>query len=95
VHVATRVAQVDELAARIDGARQAAAAALAGLQARLAGRLWLPPALAAQWCAAHEATRDTATALAARAAAARAGFAALKVDEALPPLVPAAPTVEA
>ncbi len=95
LHVATRLAQVDELAARVDGARQAAAAALAGLQARLAGRLWLPPERAARWCAAHEATRDTATALAARLAAVRAGFAALKVDEALPPRVPSAPAAAA
>ena len=95
VHVAARLAQVDELAARVDGARQAAAEALAGLQARLAGRLWLPPELAARWCAAHEATRDTAQALAGRLAGVRAGFAALDVDEALPPVEPAAPAAAA
>lgn len=88
VHVATRLAQVDELAATVDAARRAAADALAALQARLAGRLWLPPELAARWCGAHEATRDGAQALADRLAAVRAGFAALKVDDGLPAQVP-------
>jgi MoxR-like ATPase len=88
VHVAARVAQVDELAARIDAVRAQAAAALAALQARLAGRIWLPPRTAAAWCGAHQATRDGAAALAGRLAAVRAGFAALKVDDSLPPEVP-------
>ncbi len=95
VHVATRLAQVDELAATVDAARRAAADALAALQARLAGRLWLPPELAARWCGAHEATRAAAQALADRLAAVRAGFAALKVDDRLPPQVPAVPQVAA
>lgn len=95
VHVATRLAQVDELAAQVQAARQAAADALAALQSRLAGRLWLPPELAARWCGAHEATRDHAQALDGRLAAVRAGFAALKVDDGLPPSVPAAPRMAA
>lgn len=95
VHVATRLAQVDELAAQVRAARQAAADALAALQARLAGRLWLPPDLATRWCGAHEATRDVAQALAGRLAAVRAGFAALKVDDGLTPAVPPAPRMAA
>ena len=95
VHVATRVAQVDELAARIDAVRAAAADALAALQAQLAGRFWLPPQTAAAWCSAHQATHDAAAALAARLMAVRAGFAALKVDDGLPPEVPAPPAARA
>ena len=95
VHVATRLAQVDELLASIEAVRQAAADALSALQARLAGRLWLPPELVARWCGAHEATRDSAQALADRLAAVRAGFAALKVDDSLPPEVPAVPRAAA
>lgn len=88
VHVAARLAQVDELAGRLDSAMQAAAAALAALQARLAGRLWLPPELAATWCGAHEQTLAVASALAARLAAVRAGFAALRIDDSLQPDAP-------
>ena len=90
VHVSTRVAQVDELAARVQQARAAAADALQALQARLAGRLWLPPELVDAWCGAHQATLAVADGLLARLAGTRAGFAALRVDESLtgnaPPL---------
>ena len=43
VHVAARVAQVDAVLAQVAALRAPAAAALADLQARLQGRLWLPP----------------------------------------------------
>ncbi|MEN9631091.1 MAG: hypothetical protein RJA10_4319 [Pseudomonadota bacterium] len=88
VHVATRLAQVDELALRVAGARQAAADALADLQARLVGRLWLPPELAGAWCGAHRQTLATADALAQRLQSVRQGFAALKVDDRLPAVAP-------
>ena len=89
VHVATRLAQVDELAARVALARQAAADALADLLARLAGRLWLPPELAEAWCDTHRHTAATADALLQRLQAVRGGFAALKVDDRLPAVAPA------
>ena len=88
VHVAARLAQVDDLAARVHAVCQTAADALATLQARLAGRLWLPPEYAAAWCGAHEQTLAGVAALAARLQAVRAGFAALKVDERLPENAP-------
>jgi MoxR-like ATPase len=89
VHVAARLAQVDELAAQVAAARAPVQAALDALQARLAGRLWLPPALGDEWCGAHRQTLATLDGFAARLAAARAGFAALRIDETLPPLAPA------
>ena len=89
VHVAARLQQVDELAGRIDAVRAAAATALAALQARLAGRLWLPPELQERWCGAHRQTLDNATELVARLQAVRAGFAALRID---PGLAGPAPT---
>ena len=89
VHVAARLAQVDELAERVEAARQAASAALAELRAGVAGRLWLPPERAAAWCAAHEQTLAIASTLTERLHAVRAGFAALKVDPDLPAAEPA------
>ncbi len=80
VHVRARLDQVDELAARLDEARLQAAAELAALQARLRDRLWLPPELARDWCAAHESTLSVVDDLRSRLAAARAGFAALPVE---------------
>lgn len=89
VHVAARLAQLDDLALRVDAARAEAAAALVALQARLQGRLWLPPELADAWCSAHQHTLAQAQALAARLAAIRAGFAALRIDDTLPATEPA------
>jgi MoxR-like ATPase len=91
VHVQARVAQVDEVAAQADAARAQVAAAATALAARLDGRLWLPPALAARWLAAHAHTIAVLDALRTSLAATRAGFAALPVYEsqgdALPPPV--------
>lgn len=91
VHVATRLAQVDELSARVQAARDTAAAALAVLQAQLSGRLWLPPELADAWCGAHRQTLAVADELLARLQATRAGFAALRVDDTLPDAAPPLP----
>jgi len=88
VHVAARLAQVDELAAQVAAARAPVQAALQALQARLAGRLWLPPVLADEWCGAHRQTLATLDGYGARLAATRAGFAALRIDETLPPRAP-------
>lgn len=88
VHVATRLAQVDEV-------MQRAAEPLAGWRARrsalqhaLAGRLWLPPSLAATLLGNLDRTIALLEGLQARLAAARAGFAATPVDDTLPPAVP-------
>jgi len=88
VHVAARLAQLDALAGRAAAARDTVQAAHDTLAARLAGRLWLPPTLAAQWLGAHAQTLATLQALQARLAATRAGFAAHPVDEALPAVAP-------
>ncbi|MDP1649241.1 MAG: AAA family ATPase [Rubrivivax sp.] len=89
VHVAARAAQVDEVLARVAEVRQPVAQALQALQQALAGRLWLPPELAARWCDVHRQTLDTLDAAAQRLHAAREGFAALPVDEWVPARAPA------
>ena len=88
VHVAARLAQLDELAARASAPLADLREALAALQAALAGRLWLPPSLAAELLGNRRHTLAMLEALLARLAAARAGFAALPVDEALPQAEP-------
>ncbi|MBI5258757.1 MAG: AAA family ATPase [Burkholderiales bacterium] len=90
VHKAARTAQVDELLQHTEAARAPVAHALAALRQRLAGRLWLPPALAEAWCAAHAQTLALLDGLHARLLRCRAGFDSLLVDEALPGVVPPA-----
>ena len=80
VHVAARAAQVDEVIDRASSARAPVAAALEALQSRLAGRLWLPPELAARWLDAHRQTLAALDAYLTRLQTCRAGFAALPVD---------------
>lgn len=90
VHVAARVAQVDEALA---GARDFVAAQrrrLAATRTALAGRLWLPPTLAAEIEARQARALATVQALVERLEAARAGFAALPQDDSLPGLPPPA-----
>jgi len=81
-HVAARVAQVDEVLAQAAAQRAAVAAEAQALDERLAGRLWIPGELAQRWRAAHAHTLTVLDGFAARLAEARAGFAALPVDEA-------------
>jgi len=88
VHIAARLAQVDEILAHIGREREPVAAQAAQLAADLARRLWLPPELAQRLQAGPAATLALLDALAARLQATRAGFAALPVDEALPAAVP-------
>ncbi len=95
VHVAARLAQVDEVLARVAAARQPVAQALQTLQQALAGRLWLPPDLAARWCGAHRQTLDTLDAATQRLQAVREGFAALPVDEWVPAQTPAGVAIDA
>ncbi|MCI1190838.1 AAA family ATPase [Calidifontimicrobium sp. SYSU G02091] len=83
VHVAARTAQVDAVIADATRIAADAQARLARLQARLAGRLWLPPTLAARLVDGPATTLARAQSLAAQLQAIRAGFAALPVDETL------------
>ncbi|WP_298825612.1 AAA family ATPase [uncultured Piscinibacter sp.] len=89
VHVAARLAQVDEVAARaaqpLDGLR----GALATLEGTLTGRVWLPPSLAATLLGNRRQTLAKLEALLARLTGVRDGFAALPVDETLAPAEPA------
>jgi len=89
VHIAARLAQVDAIAARAEAARAQVQAAHDALAARLVPRLWLPPALAETWLAAHRQTLATLAGLQARLATTRAGFAAHPVEAAMPAVVPA------
>jgi len=88
VHVAARLAQVDEVAARAGAPLPALRAALAALEGALEGRVWLPPSLAAALLANRRLTLATLEALGERLAQVRAGFAALPIDENLPQLQP-------
>jgi len=81
VHVAARLAQVDEIAAHARSQRDDTAAAADALARRLAGRLWLPPALAARLTGAHASTLAVLDGLLDRLQRAREGYAALPVDE--------------
>lgn len=83
VHVQARVAQLDEVLAQLHDAREAVDAQDAALAARLAGRIWIAPSLQARWRGAHAHTRAVLQALEARMQRARAGFAALPVDDGL------------
>src|SRR6476659_2228658 len=90
-HIGARVAQVEEMAHR---ARRLAAATRAradALAAALAGRVWLPPELAARLRGAHAHTLGVLDALLARLDAARAGSAALPVDAEAPDAAAPAP----
>jgi len=90
VHVAARLAQLDEVVAHTQAQRDEVAAAAAALRRQLAGRLWLPPALAARLADAHVRTLAVLDALLDRLRQARAGYAALPLDEqsAAPPPAP-------
>ncbi len=90
VHVAARLAQVDAVAQRAAAARDQVQAAHDALAQRLAGRLWLPPNLAAGWLDSHQQTLATLAGLQARLAATRSGFAEHAVDDSLPATAPAA-----
>ena len=91
VHLATRCAQVDALAARAENANTSVQQARDALAAKLERRLWLPPALASAWLNAHAQTLATLAGLQARLAATRAGFADLQVDPTLPAVAPPLP----
>ncbi len=89
VHVAARLGQLDELIEQAMTAETAADAAAAALEARLRHRLWWPPALRQRLVGAHRHTQAVHAALRARLLAARAGYAALPLDDDLPAEAPA------
>ena len=90
VHVAARVAQVDEVLALTAAAQAEAGAAHAQLAGALATRLWMPASLVQGLLGAHLQTLQTLALLIARLQHSRAGFAALPVDDGLPDAAPAA-----
>ena len=81
VHVAARVAQVDEVLARLADEQNEWQRRLAQQQVALAPRLWMPPGLVATLHGRVQAGLDLLAGLAARLAAAREGFASLPVRE--------------
>jgi MoxR-like ATPase len=95
VHIGARLAQLDELLAHARLQHAAAAERASRLDTALAGRLWLPPTLAARMRGALAHTAGVLAALCARLAHARSGFAALPVDEALATVAPAPVALEA
>jgi MoxR-like ATPase len=95
VHVSARLAQLDELLAHARSEHDAAAARAARLDAALAGRLWLPPALAARMAGALGHTAAVLAALCARLEHTRTGFSGLPVDETLATVAPAPVALDA
>ncbi|HEX7385608.1 MAG TPA: AAA family ATPase [Burkholderiaceae bacterium] len=90
VHLAARLAQVDEvLQGKARPARDAVSARAVALARALEGRVWLPPELAARLRANLAHTLGVLDGLLARLAAVRAGFAALPEDASLAAEVPA------
>ena len=79
-HVAARVAQVDEVLQAACQRRDAVAAHCDSLRARVRDRVWLPPAVSAQWLQQRQQTADLLSGLAARLGEIRSGFAALPID---------------
>jgi MoxR-like ATPase len=94
-HVEARVAQIDELIAQVDTHRERVQGIRDALVQRLAGRVWLPPTLAARLVGAHDDTLAMLAERRARLAATRAGFAALPLDPQLPAVAPVPVVVEA
>lgn len=88
VHVATRLAQLDEVLAQATAGLEDAQQRQAQLHDSLRRRVFLPPGLAARLSAAREGEVRVLDDLCTRLRAARAGFAKLPVDEALPAEVP-------
>lgn len=81
VHVAARLAQLDELLQRLAAEQDEWQQRLAAQQALLAPRLWMPPALVATLHTRVQAALDLLAGLSTRLMAARAGFAALPLRE--------------
>ncbi len=83
LHVATRVAQVDEARERAAAALQAVVSTGQAVMAQARGHLWLPPSWRDAIEAVHQDNAQRVGALLARLDDAREGFATLPVDPAL------------
>jgi MoxR-like ATPase len=90
VHVAARLAQLDEVLQRAADACEAVRQRQAALQAALAPRLWMPPDLQQRLQAAHGQTL-ACWKPAQRLQQVRAGFAALPLEDATPRPAPKPP----
>ncbi|MBL8330120.1 MAG: AAA family ATPase [Rubrivivax sp.] len=77
VHIAARLAQLDELLTHVALQRADNVRRHDELAARLAGRLWLPPEFSRAWLEAYRQTLDVLDALAGRLQQLRAAFASL------------------
>jgi MoxR-like ATPase len=93
LHVAARLAQLDELVAPARAHRDEVQARHDALAEKLAGRLWLAPELRDALLGAHRTTLGVLDDLLARVGMLRDGFAALPVDATLPPAQPPPPTL--
>jgi MoxR-like ATPase len=94
-HINARMAQIDEVIAQLDNNQLRVRGERDALAQRLAGRVWLPPRLAARLVDAHDATLAMLAERRARLATARDGFAALPLDPQLPAVAPAPVVTEA
>jgi MoxR-like ATPase len=79
-HVAARLAQVDEVLQRAQAHIVPLRAQAEATRRALAGRVWLPPTLAAEWCNAQAATLQRLDEFVVRLQATRQGFAELPLD---------------
>jgi MoxR-like ATPase len=94
VHIAARVAQVDEILAQAKSARADVQARDAALAARLGARLWVPAATSHRLRAAAAHTLAVLDALIERLRCARQGFAELPLDPAAAGEAPAPVALE-
>jgi MoxR-like ATPase len=79
-HVAARLAQVEEVLQRAQGHLAPLRLQAQATREALAGRVWLPRALADHWCATQAATLQALDCLVLRLQATRRGFAELPLD---------------
>ena len=81
-HVEARLAQLDDLSARVRAHRAPIEAAAKRTASAVRGRSWLPPELAASFTAAQQHTLSVLDSFEQRLAASREGFASLPIDAA-------------
>ncbi len=81
VHIRCRVEQVSEIEVQVAASRTEVQARAQAQASALATRVWMPPALREHLADAHARALHLLEAIAARLAAAHAGFAALPCDE--------------
>ena len=84
VHIAARVAQVQQIRDQVTQTHDAVAARGAAMHTALAARLWMPPPLRDRLLLAFDAAQQLLHETGTRLAAVQRGFAALPVDETAP-----------